>query len=635
MQYTPKQILLKYWGYSSFRPLQEEIIDSVLQGRDTLALMPTGGGKSLCFQVPGLIRPGVCLVVTPLIALMKDQAEGLKRRGIPADAVYAGMPRDEITRILDNCLYGNTRFLYLSPERLLTDMMREYIERMQVSLLAVDEAHCISQWGYDFRPPYLQIIEVRQLLQGIPVIAVTATATPEVVHDIQDKLGFREENVFRKSFERKNLTYFVFREENKLARLLRILDKTPGSGIVYVRNRRHTREIDEYLRRNGFTSAHYHAGLSAAERHQRQEEWLKGRVRIMVATNAFGMGIDKPDVRFVVHMDLPDSLEAYFQEAGRGGRDGKRAYAVLLYEEADVREVRRFHELSFPPLAEVKKIYRLLGNFFGLATGAGRDAAFDFDLDAFCSRYSLQRLVVHHSLRLLESEGYILQSPLDESQSKIYIPLSQHDLYRFQVSTPSYDAFIKLLLRSYSGIISGPVSISEKELARRAASSEEEVVRALRYLHKLDVVRYSPRRTLPQIVFLTERLDERDLMFTQAAYQKRQEVAAARLEAVISYVSKDTRCRSQTLLAYFGEKDGPRCGSCDVCLEKNKTGMSELELDRTIRRIKAVLRAGALGPEDLLVAMGGMDEDQVLKALSWLRDAGKIDEDDEGRYRWK
>ncbi|MBE0641078.1 MAG: RecQ family ATP-dependent DNA helicase, partial [Bacteroidales bacterium] len=409
---TPKQVLTKYWGHAAFRPLQEEIVNSVLAGKDTLALLPTGGGKSICFQVPALLRPGVCLVVTPLIALMKDQAEGLKKRGVSASAVFSGMPLDEITRHLDNCLFGNTRFLYLSPERLGTDMMRDYIDRMQVSLLAVDEAHCISQWGYDFRPPYLEIARVRELIPGVPVIALTATATPEVVLDIQEKLEFREPNVFSMSFERKNLTYYVFREEDKLNRLLRILDKTPGSGIIYVRNRRHTREIDEFLRKNGYSSSHYHAGLLAAERNKRQEDWIKGRTRIIVSTNAFGMGIDKPDVRFVVHMDLPDSIEAYFQEAGRAGRDGKRSHAVLLFEESDLRNLRRFHETSFPPLDEVRRVYRLLGNYLGVPVGAGLDAAFDFDLASFCGQYGLARLVTHSAMQLLEREGYVVLSPV-------------------------------------------------------------------------------------------------------------------------------------------------------------------------------------------------------------------------------
>jgi ATP-dependent DNA helicase RecQ len=532
-----------------------------------------------------MMKKGVCIVVTPLIALMKDQAEGLKRRGIPAEAVFSGMHREDIIRRLDNCLYGNVKFLYLSPERLNTDMMRDYIDRMEVSLLAVDEAHCISQWGYDFRPPYLDIARIRPLIPGVPLIALTATATPEVITDIQDKLEFQKHNIYSISFERKNLTYFVFREENKMGRLLRIIEHTPGTGIVYVRNRRQTKAVDDFLRKSGHTSTHYHAGIEASVRHQRQEDWIQGRVKVMVATNAFGMGIDKPDVRFVVHLDLPDSLEAYFQEAGRGGRDGKESVAVQLFEEADIRELRRFLEASFPPVEEIRSVYRKLGNYFGLAIGAGRDAAFDFDLPTFCTRYSLSKLLVHHSLRLLEKEGYLLLSAFDDTLSRLHIHIRPDDLYRFQVAQPAYDPFIKLLLRSYSGILTDPVVISEKELARRAGVTEDRIVYALGYLHKLEVLRYYLRRTLPQIVFTTERMDEDQIIFSPANYRIRKETASRRLDSVIDYVTSTTQCRSQMLLAYFGEKNGPRCGKCDFCLARNKAGLNELEMDLSLIHI--------------------------------------------------
>jgi ATP-dependent DNA helicase RecQ len=634
MKQTPKQILQKHWGYSSFRPPQEEIIQSVLEGRDTLALLPTGGGKSICFQVPGMMMRGVCLVVTPLIALMKDQAEGLKRRGIPAEAVFSGMHPDDISRKLDNCLYGNVKFLYLSPERLRSDMMREYINRMEVNLLAVDEAHCISQWGYDFRPPYLEIAQIRPLVPGVPVIALTATATPEVITDIQEKLEFRAQNVFNKSFERKNLTYFVFQEENKLARLLRIIEKTPGTGIVYVRNRRQTKVIDDFLGKNGHSSTHYHAGIDASLRHHRQEEWIRGKVKVMVATNAFGMGIDKPDVRFVVHLDLPDSLEAYFQEAGRGGRDEKESVAVQLFEEADIRELERFLEASFPPVNEIRSVYRKLGNSFNLAVGAGRDAAFDFDLTAFCERYSLSKLLVHHSLRLLEREGYIMLSPFDETLSRIHIHIRPDDLYRFQVAQPAYDPFIKLLLRSYSGIMTDPVVISEKELARRAGVSEDRIIYALKYLQKMEVLRYYPRKTMPQIVFTTERMDEDQLIFSPAHYRIRKETARKRLDSVIDYVRSQTRCRSQMLLSYFGEERAPRCGKCDLCLARNKTGLNELEMDALVDMLKPVLKKEAKSLEELIRISGKTDEDEILRVIFWLRDAGKIKVNSNGEYRW-
>lgn len=631
---TPRQVLTKFWGHAAFRPLQEEIVQSVLDGKDTLALLPTGGGKSICFQVPALLRPGVCLVVTPLIALMKDQAEGLKKRGIPASAVFSGMPSDEITRHLDNCLYGNTKFLYLSPERLGTDTMRDYIDRMQVCLLAVDEAHCISQWGYDFRPPYLEIARVRELIPNVPVIALTATATPEVVVDIQEKLAFRQPDVFSKSFERKNLTYYVFKEEDKMSRLLRILDKTPGSGIIYVRNRRHTREIDEFLRKNGYSSSHYHAGLSSADRNKRQEDWINGRTRIVVSTNAFGMGIDKPDVRFVVHMDLPDSIEAYFQEAGRAGRDGKRSHAVLLFEESDLRNLRRFHETSFPPLEEIRRIYRLLGNYLGVAIGAGMDASFDFDLASFCAQYGVSRLIAHSALQLLEREGYIMLSPLEDSVSRLHVHIGPEDLYRFQVSNPSFDPFIKLLLRSYSGIFTDPVIVSEKELARRAGLDEDKVVGILKYLTGLGVLRYTPRKYLPQMVFTTERLDESNIQLSPASYRQRKEAAERRMLAVVNYVTGSTHCRSQQLLRYFGETDAPRCGTCDICIQRNKTGLSELEFDNLLKWIKPILKKAPHSPSELMLMMPDLDEDRLIRALQWLRDSGKVNTDGQGRFRW-
>ncbi|HRZ76669.1 MAG TPA: helicase-related protein, partial [Bacteroidales bacterium] len=475
----------------------------------------------------------------------------------------------------------------------------------------------------------------RELIPGVPVIALTATATPEVVVDIQEKLAFAQPNVFSTSFERKNLTYYVFKEEDKLGRLLRILDKTPGTGIVYVRNRRQTREIDEFLRKNGYSSSHYHAGLPAADRHARQEAWINGRTRIMVSTNAFGMGIDKPDVRVVVHLDLPDSLEAYFQEAGRAGRDGKHSHAVLLYEETDLRNIRRYHESSFPPLDEIRRVYRMLGNYLGLAVGSGMDASFDFDLASFCQQYALPRLVVHSILHLLEREGYLMLSPVEDSVSRLHIPMGPEDLYRFQVSNPAYDPFIKLLLRSYSGIFSEPAIINEKELARRAGLSEENVVGVLDYLNQLGVLRYARRRLLPQLVYTTERLNETDLFIAPGAYREREVAAARRLGAVVEYATGASKCRSQQLLSYFGQHDPPRCGLCDVCLQRNRTGLSELEFDSLVGLVKPLLRKEAMAPEQLIMKLEGMDEDRLLKVLQWLRDAGKVVVDPQGRFRWR
>lgn len=632
---TPKQILLKYWGYANFRPLQEDIIHSIMEGNDTLALLPTGGGKSLCFQVPAIALDGVCLVVTPLIALMKDQVANLKRRGIAAVAIFSGMSKEEISRHLDNCLYGNTKFLYLSPERLSTDMMREYISRMKVGLIAVDEAHCISQWGYDFRPPYLEIAKVREILPGIPVIALTATATPEVVIDIQDRLAFKQHNVFQASYERKNLTYLVYKEEDKIGRLIRILDKVEGSGIVYVRNRRHTQEIAERLTGLGIKADYYHAGLSSDERSRKQDDWVKGVLRIMVATNAFGMGIDKPDVRVVVHVDLPDSLEAYFQEAGRGGRDSKRAYAILLWEESDARELKRYHHDAFPDLSVIRLAYRHLGNFVGLPVGAGMEQSFDFDLSGFCVQYKLSKVTAFNALRLLEKEGYIIFGAEDESISRFRIRLGKNDLYRFQVANPSFDPFVKLLLRSYPGVFTESVAMSEAELGRRAGIDETKVKQWMNALHKLEVIEYAPRKTKPQLVFLTNRLEESHIFLSPENYRERKSMAEKRINSVLKYIQTKTRCRSQQLLGYFGEVKAPRCGTCDVCRERNKAGLSELKFDLVIEKIKPLLHNKRMTLTELLTQVRGIPEDTIHQVLRWLVDSGKVVMDDEGKIVWK
>ncbi|HOH99239.1 MAG TPA: ATP-dependent DNA helicase RecQ [Bacteroidales bacterium] len=632
---TPRQVLMKYWGHPAFRPLQEEIIQAVLEGKDTLALLPTGGGKSICFQVPALVLDGICLVVTPLIALMKDQVANLKRRGIPAVAIYSGMSQDEITRVLGNCLYGDIRFLYLSPERLGTPAMQDHIQQMRVGLIAVDEAHCISQWGYDFRPPYLEIGHIRDLLPEVPVIALTATATPEVVIDIQEKLKFKTHNVFQASFERKNLNYLVYKEEDKLGRLVRILTKVPGTGIVYVRNRRYTQEIAERLNTLGIRAAFYHAGLASEERSQRQDDWMKGNTRIIVATNAFGMGIDKPDVRIVVHLDMPDSLEAYFQEAGRGGRDGKRAFAVLLWEEADARELQRYHTESFPDLALIRLIYRQLGNYFQLPVGAGREQVYDFDLAEFCETYKLSKVVVFNTLRLLEREGYLMFGTEDESVSRIRIRLKRYDLYSFQVSYPGFDPFLKLLLRSYPGILSELVPLSERELARRAGIDESRIIQWLQALQKLEVIEYLPRRTTPQVLFLTDRLDDTQVYLSPEAYEIRKRVAAKRVTGMLSYVQGNTRCRSQQLLVYFGEKRAPRCGVCDVCRERNKAGLSELAFDAVIHQIKPLLREAGRTLPELMTMVRNIPEEKIVRAIQWLMDTGKITSGADGRMRWK
>ncbi|MBW6459718.1 MAG: RecQ family ATP-dependent DNA helicase [Bacteroidales bacterium] len=630
-----RSILIRYWGHSAFRPMQEEIIRSVLEGKDTLALLPTGGGKSVCFQVPALAMDGICLVITPLIALMKDQVENLKKKGIKAAAVYSGMHRNEIEMTFDNCLFGDLKFLYLSPERLQTEKFRQVIQRMKVGLLAVDEAHCISQWGYDFRPPYLQIDEIRQFIPKVPVLALTATATNEVIIDIQKKLGFTSENVFRKSFERKNLTYVIVKEEDKLGRLLRMMRKVAGPGIVYVRNRKKTVETAVFLQKNGIKADFYHAGLDVKARGNKQEAWLREESRIMVATNAFGMGIDKPNVRLVVHLDLPDSLEAYFQEAGRGGRDEKRAFAVLLFHQSDLVRLKDNLEREYPPIDKIREVYQALGNYFQLPVGSGKDESFDFETYSFSRNYNFNPIIVFNALKFLEREGYILMNEAMESPSRIHFEAGREDIYRFQVENKTIDPFIKLLLRSYSGIFTEFVQLSEAELAKRSGKKENEVIAMLERLHKAGILTYVQRSGKPRVVFTVERLDLKNLHISAENYHERKKAAVRRMDSVSDYVTAEDVCRSQILLRYFGETNAPRCGRCDVCLERNKMNLNELEFKQVQQYIKVSLEAGPITLAELVYRSASYGEDHILQVLRWLEDMGAINRDEQMRYSWR
>jgi ATP-dependent DNA helicase RecQ len=629
-----KSILIKYWGYQEFRPRQQEIIQSVLDGRDTLALLPTGGGKSICFQVPALAKEGLCLVITPLIALMQDQVENLKRKNINAVAIYSGMHRNQIELALDNCMFGDVKFLYLSPERLETEKFRAVLARLNINLIAVDEAHCISQWGYDFRPPYLRIAAIREFLPNVPVMALTATATPEVVKDIQDKLGFAAENVFQQSFERKNLTYVVQFEENKLGRLLKVCNRIKGTGIVYVRNRRRTREISDFLNSQKVSSDFYHAGLDQATRDKRQTGWMTGQTRVMVSTNAFGMGIDKPNVRFVVHMDLPDSLEAYFKEAGRGGRDGNTSYAVVLYEKADTIDLRHNYELSYPAIDLIKKVYHALGNYFQLATGSGKDRSFDFEISEFCNQYRLNPVTTFSALKFLEKEGYLMLNEYVGSPSLVNIKTKKENLYRFQVENPMFDPFIKLLLRSYSGLFTTFARISEAEIARRMPMPLNDVIKTLHTLHQAGLITYVPRKDKPQLLYLTERLDVDHLEISKQHYGDRMKAAEKRINSVIDYVSSNSVCRSRLLLAYFGEKESRRCGRCDVCIERNKLELSELEFSKVSRQLEPILQEQALAIEEVVEQIKGVNEEKIIKAIRWMLDNNMIASTPDNRFRW-
>ena len=628
-------ILVKYWGYSSFRPMQEDIIRAVMDGKDTLALLPTGGGKSICYQVPALAMEGICIVVSPLIALMKDQVENLKDRGIKAAAVHSGLHRREIDIAINNSVFGDLKFLYVSPERLATPAFRQNLQRMNVCLLAVDEAHCISQWGYDFRPPYLNIAEIRPMVKGAPVLALTATATPEVIDDIQDKLEFREKNVLRKSFERKNLSYVVFHEEDKGGRLLKIIGNVKGSGIVYCRNRRKCREVSEFLNKNGLKSTYYHAGLEQRTREIRQEEWMKDKKPVIVATNAFGMGIDKPGVRFVVHYDLSDSVEAYFQEAGRAGRDGKRAYAVQLYEEADIRNAKQNLSVSYPEPEVIRSVYTSLGNYFQIPVGGGKDQRFEFDLQDFSTKYRMNTATVFSALKIMEKEGYLLVGSELESPSKVIFNIDHNDLYTFQVEHPAWDPFIKLLLRSYGGIFTEFARINEKEMARRVNTTEDKIIAGLKSLEKMGLITYVQASNKPQILMINERVDSRSLSLSDKHYGARKKAALKRMQAVLDYIQSTNHCRSELLLKYFGETDVQRCGMCDVCLERNKINVSEMEFNEILDKIKPALKLKPHALNELLFIAKQFPEDKVINVVMWLVDNEKLDVNERQMYSWR
>lgn len=629
------QLLLKYWGYSNFRPLQEDIINATLSGTDTLALLPTGGGKSICFQVPAMAKEGICVVVSPLIALMKDQVENLQKKDIKAIAIYSGMTKREIDIALDNCVYGDVKFLYVSPERLETEIFIERLKKMNVNLFAIDESHCISQWGYDFRPSYLNIVKLRELKPNVPFLALTATATPEVVIDIQQKLGFKKENVLQKSFERKNLSYVVLNEENKHERLVKILSKIKGTSVVYVRSRKKTKEIAQFLYQNNISADYYHAGLTNEERTTKQHNWIANRTRVIVSTNAFGMGIDKPDVRTVVHLDLPDSLEAYFQEAGRAGRDEKKAYAVLLVEASDRIDLEQRIISSFPPIEAIKQVYQALANFFQIPIGSAYNESYNFNITTFSQQYNMQVTAVYNCLKFLEREGYLILSEAYYNPSRIRIEISKIDLYEFQVKNSKFDLFIKTLLRSYAGLFDNYVKIDEFELAKRLSTTKDKIVNGLTYLHQLKIIDYIKQTRLPQITYTTERLNVNDISISPQNYKDRKEIAIKKMESVIYYSKTLHKCRSQILLAYFGEKETYRCGVCDVCLERNKLELSDIEFTSVSDQLKKLLQKTPLPLTELVNAVQGVREDKTLKVLQWLVDNKKIKTNAENLLEWR
>ncbi|MFA5818762.1 MAG: ATP-dependent DNA helicase RecQ [Bacteroidales bacterium] len=628
-----RQILTRYWGFSSFKPLQEEIIKSIAEGKDTLGLMPTGGGKSITFQVPALAHEGICLVITPLIALMKDQVNRLNSLEIKSIAIHSGMSGEEIDIALENCIYGDYKFLYISPERISTRIFQAKVTRLNLSLVAIDEAHCISQWGYDFRPSYLKIASLRDhISEKIPFLALTASATPQVIEDIMKKLAFREKNVLRTSFDRKNISYLVRKVEDKGTYLIKTLQKAKGSGIVYVRSRKRCKEVAELLVANGIGSDFYHAGLPDELRDKKQAAWTTGETRVIVSTNAFGMGIDKSEVRFVIHWDIPDSIENYFQESGRAGRDNKPAFAVLLYSPADKSRLIDTIRKKFPPVEKIKDIYEALCNYLQVPLGSGKDNVFDFNMSYFISKYRLPVIETYNSLQFLQREGYMEFTEEINNPSRVHFIVSRDDLYKFQVANESFDGFIKLLLRSYTGMFSEFVPINEEALSRKSAATRDTVYQYLVKLSSLNIIRFIPGKKTTLVIFTEERLVRKALMISPDNYLHVKEKYEIRLNKMIEYADSDNHCRSVFLLDYFGE-ESDRCGICDVCRERNELDLSKYEFDVILEEIKTILGEKSPDAEEL-VKMIDSPEDKVIKVIRWLLDHNKIVQDKDHKLNW-
>ena len=622
---TIRQILQQYWGYDSFRPLQEDIINAVLNGKDTLALLPTGGGKSICFQIPALAKEGLCLVISPLIALMKDQVQNLKNKGIPALSIYSGMSFLEVKKTLQNAAHGNYKFLYVSPERLETNLFLEYLPAININLIAVDEAHCISQWGYDFRPPYLRIAQLREYLPDTPILALTASATVKVQDDICEQLFFAEDHQrFQQSFERANLSYSIFNVTSKQNKLLEILNNVKGSAIVYCKSRRHTKDIADLLLLHKINASYYHAGLSNEERNKRQEDWINNSTRVMACTNAFGMGIDKPNVRVVVHYDVPDCLENYYQEAGRAGRDGKRAYAVLLYSNRELQDLQLQANIRYPAKDEIKKIYLAIMNYLQIAAGSGEGLSVDFDLPTFAAAFKINILTATYSIKTLEQEEILRFNEVFFKPSTIVFTTEKDQLNAFEQQYPPLQAIIKGLLRSYEGIFDFAASINEMQLAKFIEKKLPDVLNELQQLHQSGIIAYSPRKDKPQVTLLQNRMYADSFILNLSDYLKRKQNFEKRIQAITKYAQQTIMCRSRMIAAYFNDPGVKPCGICDNCINQNDLVISMEEFEMIAGEIFQHLSLHPLMPKDLIKKLTGIKKEKFWKVINYLQSEKKI-----------
>lgn len=628
-------ILRQYWGFDAFRPIQEEIIMSVLEGKDTLALMPTGGGKSLCYQIPAMATGGLCLVISPLIALMKDQVENLRRKGITAFAIYSGMSRKEVINVFKIAAESNCKFLYVSPERLETSLFKEYLPGLDISLVAVDEAHCISQWGYDFRPPYLRIASLREELPGVPILALTASATPDVQKDICDKLTFSNPCIFRQSFERVNLSYSTFKVDSKINKIIEIVQKIPGSSIIYCKSRKRTKEISELLQLQQISSDFYHAGLVQEERNKKQEAWINNKIRVIVCTNAFGMGIDKPGVRTVVHADVPDCLENYYQEAGRAGRDGKISYAVLLYDERDLQELKEMASLRFPSQEDIRGVYQSVANYLQIPTGSGEGQYYDFDISDFLKKFNLNSHTTLYSLKALEQESWLSFNEQVFLPSSAMFTVNKGSLYEFEKSNPQLEPCIKTLLRAYEGIFDQPVNISEKVIAGLMKEDTEKVKKQLTELNRFGIIEYKPQKDAPQLYLLRNRIKAEDITINMQAYNKRKDQFQRRVKQMVNYVNEEAACRSRIIGSYFGDEHIRACGICDNCLRQKAATLSKEEFETLHHRIINMVKYESLHTKELLQKLNGIKKEKAWKVLEFLQAENKIDVDSTGWVKLK